>query len=364
MRNGLSNILGSLIEKVKQINWAISDVDWYDDDDIEIWDGEDDDMLDGMDDSEYYVDEGNKEGKVLVSYNNADSMRGKYPIDKITTFSNVADGKQICEWRRSVRENLSVYFDMQINSNCAYSCSYKGPCRGTCRRCDEESRRLLRKMYPKVYFSDEIKKLSLIESCYGNIYNISRMRMGTDGKGLTTLIAFGGCNLDCKYCLNANCHKTELIHSYTTEDIEQVLENDALYFLNSGGGVVFGGGEPLLQARFIHLLCTNIKIPYAKRIETALNVPWENIEEIIDDIDTWVVDIKDINNDIYKRYAGRDNISVLENLDRLVKAVGNKKIVIKVPYIPEYNTREDMEKSARYIYSRYGIEPYYLAYRI
>ena len=39
------------------------------------------------------------------------------------------------------------------------------------------------------------------------IFAISRLRMGTDGSGITTLVTFMGCPLKCKYCLNQKCHE-------------------------------------------------------------------------------------------------------------------------------------------------------------
>lgn len=38
------------------------------------------------------------------------------------------------------------------------------------------------------------------------IFGISRHRMGIDGNGVTTLVAFMGCPLKCRYCLNDQCH--------------------------------------------------------------------------------------------------------------------------------------------------------------
>lgn len=35
------------------------------------------------------------------------------------------------------------------------------------------------------------------------VIGVSRHRLGTDGNGVTTLVAFHGCNLRCKYCLNS-----------------------------------------------------------------------------------------------------------------------------------------------------------------
>lgn len=39
------------------------------------------------------------------------------------------------------------------------------------------------------------------------IFAISKLRMGTDGSGITTLVTFMGCPLQCKYCLNRKCHE-------------------------------------------------------------------------------------------------------------------------------------------------------------
>lgn len=38
------------------------------------------------------------------------------------------------------------------------------------------------------------------------ILGFGRHRIGIDGKGVTTLVAFYGCTLHCLYCLNLQCH--------------------------------------------------------------------------------------------------------------------------------------------------------------
>ena len=38
---------------------------------------------------------------------------------------------------------------------------------------------------------------------------ICRHRLVTDGQGVTTLVAFHGCPLRCKYCLNAQCLRAD-----------------------------------------------------------------------------------------------------------------------------------------------------------
>ena len=95
----------------------------------------------------------------------------------------------------------------------------------------------------------------------GDIMSVSRLRMATDGQGVSTLVAFFDCPLKCKYCINNSCHDTNNVFSgapraaYKPEELLVVLKKDEIYYLMTGGGVVFGGGEPLLQSEFIHELC-------------------------------------------------------------------------------------------------------------
>ena len=78
---------------------------------------------------------------------------------------------------------------------------------------------------------------------------ICRHRLVTDGLGVTTLVAFHGCPLRCKYCLNAQCLRADGV--WNRMDMTEILDEvtvDDLYYKATGGGVVFGGGEPLLRS--------------------------------------------------------------------------------------------------------------------
>ncbi len=183
-----------------------------------------------------------------------------------------------------------------------------------------------------------------------DIMSVSRLRLGTDGHGITTLVAFYGCPLDCKYCINRHCHDAGTPRAdFSTEELIKILSVDEPYFLMTGGGVTFGGGEPLLQAEFIHELCEKMSNKWHRTIETSLYADWEKVELLKDDIDYWFVDIKDVNRKIYNAYTGKDNQKVLDNLQRLVKTVGAEKICVRLPSIPEYNTQEDRKRSLEYI---------------
>ena len=184
-----------------------------------------------------------------------------------------------------------------------------------------------------------------------DIMSISRLRMGTDGQGITTLVGFYGCPLNCRYCGNKQCHNSSTPRAdYTAEELSTLLFIDEMYFLMTGGGVTFGGGEPLLQADFIHDLCEAMPRKWKRNIETSLYAPWEKIELLAPDIDYWIVDVKDVNDDIYKAYTGKSNGIVLDNLKRLVQAVGPEKVLVRLPLIPEYNAASDRKKSEDYIW--------------
>ena len=80
-------------------------------------------------------------------------------------------------------------------------------------------------------------------------------------------------------------------------------------------------------------------------VETSLNVPQQNVEELISIIDNYIIDIKDMNNDIYQRYTGKNNENVLGNLRYLIGQDKTKQIVIRTPLIPSYNTEKDIDQS-------------------
>ncbi|WP_195660070.1 radical SAM protein [Bacteroides nordii] len=178
------------------------------------------------------------------------------------------------------------------------------------------------------------------------LIGISRHRLTTDGEGVTTLVAFHGCPLRCKYCLNPQSFAQEGVwKQYDCEQLYEEVKIDELYFLATHGGVTFGGGEPALQSNFIsefRRLCgTGWKIT----IETSLNVPQENIERLLPVVDCYIVDIKDMNNDRYKTYTGKSNTRVIENLRWLVIQGKAKQITVRVPHIPSYNTETDIKNS-------------------
>ncbi len=80
------------------------------------------------------------------------------------------------------------------------------------------------------------------------LIGLSRHRIGVDGAGVTTRVAFHGCPLNCKYCLNPQALSPKGVWKrFSPEELFNEIKKDDLYFCATGGGVTFGGGEPLLS---------------------------------------------------------------------------------------------------------------------
>ena len=184
-----------------------------------------------------------------------------------------------------------------------------------------------------------------MNSCH--IIGLSRHRIGVDGAGVTTLVAFHSCPLSCKYCLNPQALSANGVwKNVTPEELYRTVKQDDLYFRATGGGVTFGGGEPLLSCKEIlhfHKICIDNGKRWKINIETSLNVPDTFVRVLENIVDYWIVDIKDMNPTIYKPDTGKENEQVSKNLQHLIdrKAM----IKVRVPLIPMFNAESDVQKS-------------------
>ncbi|MEA2101366.1 MAG: glycyl-radical enzyme activating protein [Thermodesulfobacteriota bacterium] len=219
-------------------------------------------------------------------------------------------------------------------------------------------------------------------------------RMSTeDGPGLRTTVFFKGCSLKCAWCQNpesismqpqvqwigSNCigcgicmdvcpnkalnltpdgmqidrkrcdgcgectrecpaKAMELLgRRWQAHDLITELVKDRSYFEASGGGITASGGEPMMQAVFMAELFKGLK---DSGIHTALDTcgqyPWVSMEKILPYTDMVLFDLKEIDPDRHKAFAGVDNHLIHENLVRLGKYIRNKPIAlwVRTPIIP------------------------------
>ena len=144
------------------------------------------------------------------------------------------------------------------------------------------------------------------------------LAFGEDGFITIDRALCNGCGDCVQACPNA---ALELIGKLVTvEELSKELLKDRIFYQTSNGGVTFSGGEPLWQSGFVAQAARRMQ---AEGIHTALDtagdVGWCHFEEVLDDIDLVLFDIKFSGRDLHRQFTGRDNDLILANLQLLSK---------------------------------------------
>lgn len=243
----------------------------------------------------------------------------------------------------------------------------------------------------------------------GRIFNIQRFSIH-DGPGIRTTIFLKGCNLACEWCHNPESRKAAqeiqffpqkcvlcmacmeasprvhyigregehvfdrealaqggpdatsdgvdeclydaLVHVAKFAKVSEVVETamkDADYYRNSGGGVTFSGGEPLLQKEFVREVATELKARGVHTaLDTAAHVEWAELEFVLPCIDLVLLDLKVMDAAIHRRYTGVTNERILSNARRLAES--DVDLIVRIPVIPTVNaTEENMRETAEFV---------------
>ena len=178
------------------------------------------------------------------------------------------------------------------------------------------------------------------------LYSLSRLRMGMDGAGVTTLVAGAGCPLSCRWCINKRLLREGKATPVTASELVEKLRIDDLYFRATGGGACFGGGESLLHAAFLRAFRAAAPSDWRITAETSLAVPPDAVSLAAQCVDFFIVDCKSMDRDVYQAYTGGDYALMESNLRLLLSLVGPERICVRVPLIPEFNTPDGQRKSA------------------
>ncbi len=131
------------------------------------------------------------------------------------------------------------------------------------------------------------------------------------------------------------------------EVIDEVLR-DRIFYEDSGGGVTFSGGEPLVQAPFVMDLldaCRGQEIRTA--VDTCGFARQEDLLAVAARSDLVLYDLKHMDDALHRRYTGVSNAPILQNLVALGRVHQN--IWIRVPVIPGVNDQpEQLRAIARF----------------
>ncbi len=151
-----------------------------------------------------------------------------------------------------------------------------------------------------------------------------------------------------------------LEREWTLGDLIAELVKDKAYFDRSGGGVTVSGGEPTMQAKFAEALLKGLR---ARGVPTALDTCGlcgkETLDRLMPYADMVLLDIKDIDPARHRKFTGRGNEMILENLSHIAGYIRThvypKHLWIRTPVIPGATAREDNIRGiGRYISSHAG----------
>lgn len=143
------------------------------------------------------------------------------------------------------------------------------------------------------------------------------------------------CKTCSKVCLNGAIKF--IGEQKTTKEIMDVLDKDGDYYIESGGGITFSGGECILQIDALEemiKMCKEKK--YHVAIETEGDVPWENFERIIKLVDLFLFDLKHYDFNIISKVTHGNGKRILNNFETLSNLCPEK-IIARVPVIPDFN---------------------------
>lgn len=165
----------------------------------------------------------------------------------------------------------------------------------------------------------------------GKIHSIESMGL-VDGPGVRTVVFFQGCKLRCAYCHNPDTWNVNGGNEITSEELIKKILRYKPYFQNSGGGVTFSGGEPLLQPEFLLEMLKSCK---ENDIHTAIDTAgygFGDYAEILKYADLVLLDIKHVDDEGYKNLTGSHKKGFDEFLSALNKS--NTKVWIRHVVVP------------------------------
>jgi len=244
----------------------------------------------------------------------------------------------------------------------------------------------------------------------GLIFNIQRFSIH-DGPGIRTTVFFKGCPLRCLWCSNpesqdrrpqimvrdakcigcGECAKVcpEKAISMTSDrgrvidwqrctqclkcaevcvaqsigvagryvDLDEVIkeiEQDRIFYKNSGGGVTVSGGEPLMQSEFLAAL---LKTCQDHGLHTALDTSgffsqesWLKVRPYLDLV---LYDLKHLDPRIHREHTGVDNQVILTNAKIVTASV---RTWFRIPLIAGFNDSPKDIKTVAQMAKDLGVE--------
>lgn len=142
----------------------------------------------------------------------------------------------------------------------------------------------------------------------------------------------------------------------SVKDVMGELEKDSLFYEESQGGVTFSGGEPFEQPIFLNALLDKAK---SKDLHTTVDTCGYFNPNLLANfdrkVDLFLYDLKMIDDEKHKKYTGKSNNLILDNLRRLT--ANGHRVAVRIPLIAGINDDDNnIEKTVEFLKTLNHIE--------
>lgn len=189
----------------------------------------------------------------------------------------------------------------------------------------------------------------------GLIFSVKRYSIH-DGPGIRVTFFMKGCPLSCWWCHNPEgispvqetvlqirsvgekefTVNEEVGKYYSPGDILKILDKDRIFLQQSGGGVTFSGGEPMMQFDFLTGVLKACRANgYHTTVDTSGYSSPENFKAVMPFTDLFLFDIKHLDETRHIQFTGVSNTGILDNLRMVINS--GKDVMVRIPVIPGKN---------------------------
>jgi pyruvate formate lyase activating enzyme len=191
------------------------------------------------------------------------------------------------------------------------------------------------------------------------IFDIKRFAVH-DGPGIRTTVFLKGCPLRCWWCHNPESQLQEpftvdverkvngkIVPAKKTygerigvEELVEILLRDRHFYEESGGGITFSGGEPMMQVDALEALLESCK---RNGLHTAVDTSGfaerGHFDRVMKFTDLFLFDLKNTDNGLHRKFTGVENGLIFSNADHLLAA--GARVIFRIPVIPGVNTSDE-----------------------